>query len=728
MFGRSSPSRLRRWLRRWDFSVRTVTMLVVLVALIVVAVVDLVTTAREKEQRVQESELRGQLAQFLLSIREPDGSSLLENPNEFSDTERPLKVNTLRRSFFNYLLHTGNAKTFKAAEVNWEGPRACQVEYPALRQPSTLVPTIQACFAAVPNDPSGRFVYFSLRYPTTKIRRHEFGRPLGDVNRVNLIFAGAKEARFTLTFQSPPLARSRYPSQLSRFEGIHELAAFQNDDGGRPIRQVSGQAFESLVQDEGSAGRSFVTLVGRIDSSIFQPGVPDMATWPSSQIKGLKVGVKVYGADAAADQPYLAYDVAPGKAGIPLVSLSQAYLAAVPSRALLEITALNADGTKRVVWRSDGADSAVPPRLQGYFQEFADWWAENAISRLSLNAATLSAKQPLHVSGLVDAVASLRKTPVALPDLATRAFAWMMLALIVIAILAGHWAIYMFRVLRLRAVAYSMAVRPSGGGTLLSIGERKNEIGTLYRVFHVLLEKNRLRNAHVLRRHRNEESRKSESLRLAEAHVQARKAILDAIGHEIRSPLQSLLTRTKGNPEVQKDLARVRRAVDALYEATSVEDGLRNGEIVISTHDLASFVGRLAANLQDAGQPVVYVGPADGILADIDTIQLEQILDNLIDNAERHRAPGTNIELQLSSATNGLTLTVFNEGPPVPESDLDRIFDLGVSGSDQPGSSGLGLFASRIYGLAMRLTLHAENRTNGVALVLEFPTTSSTTA
>lgn len=726
MSGRLSPSRWRRWARRWDFSLRSVAMIAMLVMLIGLAVVDLVTTAREKDQRVQESELRGQLAQFLLSIREPDGSSLLENPDEFSQAKRPLQINTLRRSFFSYLLHTGNAKTFKASEVNWEGPRACQVEFPAVRQQGVPIPALQACFAAVPNDPSGRYVYFSLRYPSAKIHQHRFGRTLGDVNRVILTFAGARETRFTLTFQSPPLARARYPSQLSRFEGVHELAAFQNDDGGRPIRQISGQAFESVVHDEGSAAKGFVTLVGRIDSAVLQLSAADTAAWPSQQLMGMKVGVKVYDVDKAGDQAYVAYDVAPGRPGTPLVSLSQAYLAAVPSRALLEVTALTVDRTKRIVWRSDTAESAESPRLQGRFQRFADWLAEKALSRPRFDTAPLSAKQPLYVAGLVDATASLRKTPVALPDLATRAFAWMSLALLLITVLAGHWAFYMIRLLRLRGAAYSMAVRPRGGGSLKPFATQKNEIGTLGRVFHALLEKNRLRNTHVLRRHRLEDSRRTEGLRLAEAHVQARQAILDAIGHEIRSPLASLLTRTKDNPEVQKDLSRVRRAVDALYEATSVEDGLRNGEIVISTHDVAGFAGRLAANLRDDGQPVIYVGPTHGVPADIDTIQLEQILDNLIENAARHRRPGTDIELQLMSSDKSLTLTVFNQGAPIPDVDLDRIFDLGVSGSDQPGNSGLGLFASRIYGLAMQLTLHAENRANGVALVLGFPVKPAT--
>ncbi|OIT12276.1 hypothetical protein BL243_23325 [Ralstonia solanacearum] len=108
----------------------------------------------------------------------------------------------------------------------------------------------------------------------------------------------------------------------------------------------------------------------------------------------------------------------------------------------------------------------------------------------------------------------------------------------------------------------------------------------------------------------------------------------------------------------------------------------------------------------------------------MDSIQLEQILDNLLDNAQRYREVGTNIELRLSESGDLIELAVFNRGVPIPEADIERIFDLGVSDSDAPSNSGLGLFASRIYALAMDVTLHARNEVGGVSLVLQFPPSS----
>ncbi len=265
-----------------------------------------------------------------------------------------------------------------------------------------------------------------------------------------------------------------------------------------------------------------------------------------------------------------------------------------------------------------------------------------------------------------------------------------------------------------------MTVRPTGGGDLKQFSAR-NENGTLARVFYLLLTRSRSRDANLVKRQRKQEFLRAEKLRLAEAHVQNRKAILDAIGHEIRAPLQSLVNTTKDQEAVQQKLARIRRAVEALHAATSVEDGLRSGDIAMAPHNLANWLQRFANNLDEVGRGVEYVGPAHEVLVQMDSMQLEQILDNLLENAERFRVPGSNIELRLTESSNLIELAVFNCGVPIPEADIERIFDLGVTDSDAPSNSGLGLFASRIYALAMDVTLNARNEVNGVSLILQFP-------
>lgn len=128
MFGRLEIRRLAGRLRRLNFTLLTTFAGLVVVSIISLAIYDFVKTAKVKDQQVLESSLRGQLAEFLLGSRELDGTSLLENPSDFSKASRPLQVVSLRKPFFGYLLNVGNARTFKAADLSWDPPRACVVE------------------------------------------------------------------------------------------------------------------------------------------------------------------------------------------------------------------------------------------------------------------------------------------------------------------------------------------------------------------------------------------------------------------------------------------------------------------------------------------------------------------------------------------------------------------------------------------------------------------------
>ncbi|SDH70278.1 sensor histidine kinase [Propionivibrio dicarboxylicus] len=718
--GKSNHKRWLQRLRSWDFTLGTVVLLALLIAVLGGAVFDISTSASRKEERVQASELKGQLAQFLLRTREPDGSSLLENPVDFSAVSRPLRIVTLRQSFFSYVLQTGNAKAFNTGDITFEAPRACQVEYPGSRREGALAGNLRACFAVVPGDQAGRYVYFSLRYPSNKIERHRAGRQLTKVNRVVLFFNGHRESRLTLVYQVPPLARSRYPSQLARFEQVHEISGFATSEGGFSSRLVSGQAYESQVEENGSAPRNFVTVVGRLDASFLHPASME-DPWPSAELKRIAIGVKIYDKAESDSETSILFDVPPGKEGTPLASLTQAYLAAVPSRASLQVTSPGTGGKRRVIWRSDeAAITQSSTRLDGWWQNIADSWSELIISKGVLQSAPVQASETVRINGFGNASAFLTATPFTLPDLATRAFTWISAAVALIAILAFYWGHNVLKLRRLRAVAYAMTVRPSGGGDLKQFSAR-SENGTLARVFYLLLTRSRSRDANLVKRQRKQEFLRAEKLRLAEAHVQNRKAILDAIGHEIRAPLQSLVNTTKGQEAVQQKLARIRRAVEALHAATSVEDGLRSGDVATSPHNLADWLQRFAYNLDEDGRGVKFVGPAHEVLVQMDSMQLEQILDNLLENAERFRVPGSKIELRLTEYSSLIELAVFNYGEPIPDADIERIFDLGVTDSDAPSNSGLGLFASRIYALAMDATLNARNEVDGVSLVLQFP-------
>jgi signal transduction histidine kinase len=76
-----------------------------------------------------------------------------------------------------------------------------------------------------------------------------------------------------------------------------------------------------------------------------------------------------------------------------------------------------------------------------------------------------------------------------------------------------------------------------------------------------------------------------------------------------------------------------------------------------------------------------------------DPDRLGQVLRNLLDNAARH-ATGR-IRVALVSSDDGATVTVDNDGPPVPEDQRGAVFERFVRLDDtrdrDSGGSGLGL-------------------------------------
>lgn len=208
---------------------------------------------------------------------------------------------------------------------------------------------------------------------------------------------------------------------------------------------------------------------------------------------------------------------------------------------------------------------------------------------------------------------------------------------------------------------------------------------------------------------------------MAQERIKARQALLDAIGHEIKSPLQTLSTEIPWDTALGHQVQRMVRAVDALFEATSIEAAFKNGKIICKTADLASFLSRLAENLAEKDWQIKYVGPPFGVSAVFDPISFETVLDHLLNNANRHKFPGSKITIALEKTDVAVKVDVTNSGPQVPPDQLETIFNLGFSTTLDPENRGLGLFAVRSYILGMRGTIHAENRPGGVSFVILFP-------
>jgi signal transduction histidine kinase len=104
---------------------------------------------------------------------------------------------------------------------------------------------------------------------------------------------------------------------------------------------------------------------------------------------------------------------------------------------------------------------------------------------------------------------------------------------------------------------------------------------------------------------------------------------------------------------------------------------------------------------------------------------LEDVVTHILRNAQRHRTPGTPITMELLAQEPGAAqVVIHNQGQPIADALLTRVFEYGVSGtelSSEPaatGQRGQGLFVARTYMRKMGGAIEARNEDGGVSLVL----------
>jgi signal transduction histidine kinase len=200
--------------------------------------------------------------------------------------------------------------------------------------------------------------------------------------------------------------------------------------------------------------------------------------------------------------------------------------------------------------------------------------------------------------------------------------------------------------------------------------------------------------------------------------------------HELRSPLSAIRT------ELEVGLAYPDRADwptiagDALVEIDRLETLARDLRTLTAARattgdepcDLWTVVTDEIAHRQPV-RGVRYVTVGAGALVAIDPTSATQVVRNLLDNAERHAASMISVRLTTDSGT--VTLTVANDGAPIPADMRERIFEpftrLDEARSVDGGGSGLGLAIARTVIVAAGGTLVALDAAAGATFQATVP-------
>jgi signal transduction histidine kinase len=238
----------------------------------------------------------------------------------------------------------------------------------------------------------------------------------------------------------------------------------------------------------------------------------------------------------------------------------------------------------------------------------------------------------------------------------------------------------------------------------------------------------------------------AESISHFQGHVvQARNLLLGMLGHDMRSPLQTIqitathLARLNAGEAVSdaalrliRSGSRMKSLLDDLVDFNRVQLGL-GIRIAPAPMDLAALVTEVVAEIQaihPASQIDLHIAAATPGTWDKD--RLHQMLGNLILNAVTHGTNNTPVGVHLHEESAGdIVVEITNHAPVISAADLAQLFEplrRGPAASDDATKDtgmGLGLFIACEVAKRHGGRIEARSDENETAFTVRLPRTAS---
>jgi signal transduction histidine kinase len=562
------------------------------------------------------------------------------------------------------------------------------------------------------NNPwAGGFVYVAGTFDSALLVPHVRGdQVLDQAHRVHVKVA----LRGQVYEWIAPFEESAEPqTPASRLGGMRgRLTGFTAADVARAkapaVKDFRGWIWQnphcnqpSLMDDSGCARSAFFSLrlpIGVLQEALFEQRRP---VWPPEDLNRINVSIAV---------------LAPGD-GPPLLDSDKGPSA--PAFSLADLKPMLLPGESLQIRRvaDGGARADDMPQLVGAIDPEDQSWhiVTTLIRHLPVDAydIPLAAKEIITTpAGSYEVLlkGDVRSVSKSLSVVASR-LTWFVGAML--AALALAWLVIEIGIIRRIKVLVKRAddvgerVRAARGFSESGLADLRgdDELGVLATGLHDLLRRVR-------------EDVERENIR-----AEQERDMWHAVGHEIMSPLQSLMVLHGGaDDQSHRYINRMQQAIRVLYGQASPSEAFQSSELQVGEIDLAAFLRHVADNAPCIGiDDVLFQGPDEPLLGRADEYSLEDVVTHVLRNAGRYRLPGSPITITLEAGDTGITITIHNQGPPIAPAMLGKIFEYGVSDQAESGANGnrgQGLFVAKTYMAKMGGTITARNQDNGVSFVM----------
>ncbi len=680
---------------------------------------------KERSYRNYQDGFKKNQAQITAKLRHPTGQLVLLNPNAYTGAVTPLRPVVLP---FSALDFDDRNKAQQAVEM-----AGCLVQYPD---------AASMCVAIGNNPFAGGYIYAVGSFHSGALVPHisgELDLALSHRARITVDMRGEQFrwiAPFELTPDSPNAANlGNVRGRLVGFVDKGPITA-----ATRPLRDFRGWLWQDGrcvdgVQAQGAAAcikRSFVSV--RLPIELFREAIyqkaPNAIVWPPTDLDQIKVRVEML-----APNPSIASSASDGTATTGTTQ-SSAYVAPVSAFdsnasgatapfSWSELTPLLLPGEKLRVRKLGAASSSadIVSLAGAESTEQLSPLIGQVIRRLEVDGydAPITSQDVISTPlgryelTLTGDIRTVNKT---LTAVATRV-SWFVGAML-LAIFLTWLAIELSIIRRIteltrRAATVSKGVKSTVASDNLSAVDLSDlrggdELGVLAGGLQDLLQ------------------RVNEDVRREHIRVAQEKDTWHAVGHEIMSPLQSLMVlHGSVDDPAHRYISRMQQAVRVLYGSASPSEAFESTALNVQTLDVNEFLSHIASNSAAAGiQGVTFTPAAQAVTVRADEYSLEDAVSHILRNAQRHRLPGTPIAITLTVNTSEgkapeAVVAIHNQGLHIAPDMLGKIFEYGVSDQQDAGAlgnRGQGLFVAKTYMAKMGGTITASNVDGGVCFEL----------